>query len=77
MSVMVEAQDAVIDEVEHNAVKTELDTEKGLTHVKEAVVHARNYRKWRWLCFGLSLIILVRRLLRFLSSLPFTLRACH
>lgn len=60
MSVLVEAQDDVIQEIEHNAVKTEVDTEKGLIHVKQAVVHARNYRKYRWWCFGLIVVILVR-----------------
>ncbi|GAA5855742.1 hypothetical protein JCM9279_004053 [Rhodotorula babjevae] len=58
MSVLVEAQDDVIQEIEHNAIKTEVDTEKGLADVKQAVVHARNYRKYRWWCFGLIVVIL-------------------
>ncbi|KPV76467.1 uncharacterized protein RHOBADRAFT_8755, partial [Rhodotorula graminis WP1] len=59
MSVLVEAQDDVIKEIEHNAVKTEVDMETGLVDVKQAVVHARNYRKYRWWCFGLIVVILV------------------
>ncbi|GAA5946324.1 hypothetical protein JCM3775_007104 [Rhodotorula graminis] len=58
MSVLVEAQDDVIKEIEHNAVKTEVDMETGLVDVKQAVVHARNYRKYRWWCFGLIVVIL-------------------
>lgn len=60
MALMVEAQDVAIVAIEQNAVQVNEDMEKGVGHVKQAVVHARNARKWRWICFGiLSVIILI------------------
>ncbi|GEM12843.1 syntaxin 1B/2/3 [Rhodotorula toruloides] len=59
MAVMVEAQDVAIVKIEQNAISTEMDTEKGLENVQKAVVHARNYRKYRWWCFGFIVVIII------------------
>ncbi|BGP46570.1 hypothetical protein JCM10450v2_002417 [Rhodotorula kratochvilovae] len=58
MAVMVQSQDVAVQKIEQNAVETHQDMETGLGHVKQAVVHARNYRKYRWWCFGIIMIIL-------------------
>lgn len=71
MAVMVEAQDVAIVKIEQNAISTEMDTEKGLEHVQKAVVHARNYRKYRWWCFGFIVVIVVRLLISRLRPLFF------
>jgi syntaxin 1B/2/3 len=60
MAVLVHSQDVQIVKIEENAVNVEQDMETGLTHVKKAVVHARNARKWRWVCCVIFTIILVR-----------------
>jgi hypothetical protein len=60
MAVLVHSQDVQIVKIEENAVNVEKDMENGLTHVKQAVVHARNARKWRWVCCGLMTVIIVR-----------------
>lgn len=56
---MVEAQDVVIAEVEQTAAVVSHDMEKGVEQVQVAVKHARNARKFRWICFGLLVLILV------------------
>ncbi|GAA6057825.1 hypothetical protein JCM3770_004294 [Rhodotorula araucariae] len=58
MAVMVQSQDVAVQKIEQNAVETHQDMEAGLGHVKQAVVHARNYRKYRWWCFGIVMVIL-------------------
>lgn len=59
MAIMVEAQDVVIAEVEQTAAIVSHDMEKGVEQVQVAVKHARNARKFRWICFGLLVLILV------------------
>lgn len=59
MAIMVEAQDVVIAEVEQTAAVVSHDMEKGVEQVQVAVKHARNARKFRWICFGLLVLILV------------------
>ncbi|BGO90134.1 hypothetical protein JCM10020v2_001770 [Rhodotorula toruloides] len=59
MAVMVEAQDVAIVKIEQNAVLAETDMENGLENVQKAVVHARNYRKYRWWCFGFIVVIII------------------
>ena len=56
---MVEAQDVVIAEVEQTAAAVSYDMEKGVEQVQVAVKHARNARRFRWICFGLLVLILV------------------
>lgn len=60
MAVMVEAQDVVIADIEQTAVGVSTDMEKGVEQVQTAVGHARNARKWRWLCCGITVLIAVR-----------------
>ncbi|KWU43540.1 t-SNARE, partial [Rhodotorula sp. JG-1b] len=59
MAIMVEAQDVVIAEVEQTAAAVSYDMEKGVEQVQVAVKHARNARRFRWICFGLLVLILV------------------
>ncbi|GAA5887363.1 hypothetical protein JCM6882_002507 [Rhodosporidiobolus microsporus] len=58
MAVLVHSQDVSIVKIEQNAVQTTQDMEKGLDNVKQAVVHARNARKYRWWCFGIIMAII-------------------
>ncbi|GAA6031833.1 hypothetical protein JCM8097_002012 [Rhodosporidiobolus ruineniae] len=58
MAALVYSQDVAIVNIEQNAIATEKDMEKGLGDVKQAVVHARNARKYRWWCFWIILIII-------------------
>ncbi|BGP14395.1 hypothetical protein JCM10213_004517 [Rhodosporidiobolus nylandii] len=57
MAILVQSQDVAVVAIEKNAVETAGDMEKGLGEVKQAVVHARNARKYRWWCFGIILTI--------------------
>ncbi|GAA6013834.1 hypothetical protein JCM8202_000830 [Rhodotorula sphaerocarpa] len=59
MAVIVEAQDVVIADIEQTAVGVSTDMEKGVEQVQTAVGHARNARKWRWLCCGITVLIAV------------------
>ncbi|KIM49203.1 hypothetical protein M413DRAFT_99881 [Hebeloma cylindrosporum] len=54
----VEQQDAVITDVETTAGHVKGDTEAALQHTETAVKHARAYRKKRWICFFILLVIL-------------------
>ncbi|GAA5983127.1 hypothetical protein JCM11641_004922 [Rhodosporidiobolus odoratus] len=58
MAILVQSQDVAIVKIEQNAVETAGDVEKGLGNVKQAVVHARNARKYRWWCFWICFIII-------------------
>lgn len=60
MAIMVEAQDVLIAEIEQTAATVNHDMEKGVEQVQVAVKHARNARKWRWVCCAITTIILVR-----------------
>jgi len=59
MATLVEQQDAVINNVETTAQAVTVDTEKGVKETEKAVVHARAYRKKRWICFFLFVLVLV------------------
>ncbi|GAA5865657.1 hypothetical protein JCM3774_004952 [Rhodotorula dairenensis] len=76
MAVMVEAQDVVIAEVEQTAAVVSHDMEKGVEQVQVAVKHARNARRFRWICFGIIVLILVVLAIALCASLiPPALRA--
>ncbi|KAM6500593.1 syntaxin-like protein [Amanita muscaria] len=58
MALLVTQQDEAIGEVEKTASEVEKNTKKGFQHTVQAVIHARSYRKMRWICFFIVLIIL-------------------
>ncbi|KAN0076966.1 t-SNARE [Tylopilus felleus] len=58
MSIMVEQQNDVINNVETTAANVEKDLEAGVVHTDKAVDSARAARKKRWICFIIILIIL-------------------
>ncbi|KAH0827070.1 t-SNARE [Lanmaoa asiatica] len=58
MSIMVEQQSDVIDNIETTAASAEKDMEAGIGHADKAIVSARAARKKRWICFFLLLVIL-------------------
>jgi len=58
MATLVEQQDPVIAGVEAAAKDVEDNTEQGLKHTGQAVIHAKSYRKGRWICFFIFLIII-------------------
>ncbi|EDR14260.1 syntaxin-like protein [Laccaria bicolor S238N-H82] len=57
MGTLIEQQEAVITAVEDTARDVEANTEKALQHTGQAVVHARSYRKGRWICFFIFLFV--------------------
>ncbi|KAH9484218.1 Syntaxin-like protein psy1 [Psilocybe cubensis] len=59
MATLVEQQDAVINNVEQTAQNVTVDTRKALENTDQAVVHARSYRRSRWICFGIFVLVLV------------------
>lgn len=59
MSTLVEAQDVQIVDIEQKAVSAEQDMGHGLESTKKAVVSARSARKWRWVCLGIFLVIVI------------------
>ncbi|KAF5330315.1 hypothetical protein D9619_005785 [Psilocybe cf. subviscida] len=59
MATLVEQQDVVINNVETTAQAVNVDTERGAKHTEDAVVHARAYRKKRWICFFIFVFVLV------------------
>ncbi|KAF9069885.1 t-SNARE [Rhodocollybia butyracea] len=59
MSVLVEQQDEVIENIETTAGNVEKDTEAGLIYTEKAVVSARSARQKRWICFAIILIIVL------------------
>lgn len=59
MSILVEQQDETVDAIEETASHVEKDTEVGLGYTMKAVKSASAARKKRWICFGLSILILV------------------
>ena len=61
MSTLVEAQDVQIIDIEQKATAADNDMEKGLDQTKKAVVSARSARKWRWVCFGIFLVIILKK----------------
>jgi len=58
IALLVEQQDEVIDELDKTGKDVESNTKKGLEHTVQAVVHARRYRKMRWICFCIFLTVL-------------------
>ncbi|KAF8201684.1 syntaxin-like protein [Pholiota molesta] len=58
MATLVEEQDAVIKNIEATAVDVSKDTEQALKSTDQAVIHARAYRKKRWICFFIFLIVI-------------------
>ncbi|KAF8163227.1 syntaxin-like protein [Crassisporium funariophilum] len=58
MGTLVEQQDAVITSVETTAQGVTKDTEKALEETKVAVVHARSYRRGRWICFIIFVVVI-------------------
>ncbi|CAA7271775.1 unnamed protein product [Cyclocybe aegerita] len=56
MGTLVEQQDAIISDVEKTAQTVTEDTEKALKNTETAVVHAKSYRKGRWICFFIFLV---------------------
>ncbi|KAH8117351.1 t-SNARE [Phellopilus nigrolimitatus] len=59
MSLLVEQQDDTINIIEQNAETAAGDIEAGKGYTDKAVVSARGYRKKRWICLFLTLIILI------------------
>jgi syntaxin 1B/2/3 len=59
MSVLVEQQDETINVIETQAAGVEKDVETGLQYTEKAVVSARAARKKRWICFLITLTLLI------------------
>ncbi|KAF8902059.1 syntaxin-like protein [Gymnopilus junonius] len=58
MATIVEQHDPVIKEIEATAADVNVNTEKGLENTEKAVKHARSYRRGRWICFFVFLVLI-------------------
>jgi len=58
MSVLVEQQNEVVDNVHTQAGTVQQDTEAGVLFTDKAVISARAARKKRWICFFIILVVL-------------------
>ncbi|KAL5501475.1 hypothetical protein ACEPAH_8735 [Sanghuangporus vaninii] len=59
MSLLVEQQGDVINNVQEKAAEAHVDIERGHDYTVKARIKAISYRKGRWICFVLFLIIIV------------------
>ncbi|KAJ2913720.1 hypothetical protein MD484_g6681, partial [Candolleomyces efflorescens] len=59
IAVLVEEQEAVVTAVENTAVDVEQNTKAALDNTNEAVVHAKRYRRGRWICFGIFVAVIL------------------
>nr|CAG8553425.1 14970_t:CDS:2 [Entrophospora candida] len=59
MSILVEAQDQTIVDIEQEATQVSTNMEQGAQHVDQALTSARAARKKKWYCFGISIILLI------------------
>jgi syntaxin 1B/2/3 len=59
MSVLVEQQDEQITTIEATAATVEMDMETGVGYQEKAIVSAKSARKGRWICFGISAVVLI------------------
>ena len=58
MSIMIEVQEAAIDNIEHKATETEQHVESGLQATEQAISKARAARRKKWYCIGIILLII-------------------
>lgn len=59
MAILVEQQDQTINAVEQTAVDVNDNTRAALGETEQAIVHARRYRRGRWICFGIFVLVCV------------------
>lgn len=59
MSLIVEQQGDIIDNIEEKTGMAELDIEEGKLSTYKAVVSARGYRKKRWICLGITIVVII------------------
>ncbi|KAJ9122874.1 hypothetical protein QFC24_003912 [Naganishia onofrii] len=59
MSMLVEQQDETIATIETQAGQVNNDMEQGLKYTEQAVVKARKARRKKWICFWLTIAIII------------------
>lgn len=59
MAMLVEQQDETIATIETHANQVNTDMEAGLKHTEDAVIKARKARRKKWICFWISILILL------------------
>ncbi|KAI1140372.1 t-SNARE [Hypoxylon sp. FL0543] len=59
LAILVEQQDAYVEQAATNAENTTKYFDEGNTHVKKGIIHARNRRKWKWWCLFIVIIIIL------------------
>ncbi|KAF8136695.1 t-SNARE [Boletus edulis] len=59
MAVLLSQQDEQITSIETKAIGVEEDTRKGVGEVDVAIVHARSARRKRWICFFITIIVIL------------------
>lgn len=56
---MVEQQSEQVDQIEATAGNVEKDMEVGVGYTDKAVSSARAARKKRWICFAITIVLLI------------------
>ncbi|KIJ68965.1 hypothetical protein HYDPIDRAFT_23836 [Hydnomerulius pinastri MD-312] len=59
MAILVDQQGEAIDDIETKAGGVEDDTKKGIDQVDIAIKHARSARRKRWICFWITIIVIL------------------
>ncbi|KAH7889283.1 t-SNARE [Phlebopus sp. FC_14] len=59
MANLIDRQNEQVDDVEAKLGGVELDTRKGVEQVDVAIKHARSARRKRWICFWITVIIIL------------------
>ncbi|PAV17162.1 syntaxin [Pyrrhoderma noxium] len=59
ISLLVEQQGDIIDNIEEKTGLAELDIEAGKISTEKAVVSARGYRRKRWICLGITIAVII------------------
>ncbi|KAF8078026.1 syntaxin-like protein [Lyophyllum atratum] len=59
MGTLIEQQEETIGNVETTAKEVEQDTEKATENIWKAIISARHYRKGRWICFSIFMVVII------------------
>ncbi|KAI5990582.1 t-SNARE [Pisolithus marmoratus] len=59
MATLIEQQQEKVDNLDTRAAEVDADTKRGTEQVEVAVGHARSARRKRWICFWLTVVIIL------------------
>lgn len=59
MAVLVDQQEVQIDHIQNTAAEVDMETGGALKHTETAVKHARAARRKKWICFWITVIVIL------------------